>query len=646
MPIKNLQDLSKAADKIRPAFLALETAVVAAFVAMAKHAVNVDKEMGEAAQRAGTTSEAFSSLAYSGTFASLSAEQLQKSYKELSKLLVESRDPTTAAANTFREFGLTVRDTSGNLLSSTAVMLNVADRFSKMGDGADKVTMAVKLFGRAGQDMIPFLNEGADGIRRMQEEAVLFHQVVSTKTSTAAKEFNDNLTKLKAIMQGVVNGVVEEFLPAAAEMLARFVEWIKQTNAIEFAIGTVIDIFKTLNYVIRLVMNSFSALGSVFTGISTAIAYLASSVVSFIDLFSSASGGAFAAFEEAFKGHFANAETIANQTFEKVKTDVKNLLGEIPSIGKALTDGLRDAYDTLSKGPTVPTFGEHEGPDGSIMVSKFADQETQMTNIHKQNLWMRKLMDDAANDGQIASFMMLQDTERAAFEQGIEEKKQFIKQYADFYTEAHRGAFSYIATAAQALYQGIGNAITSIVTGAKTAGEAFKELGKAMIAMVVNFIAQRVVAFALEKIMAVTGLALLKASVVSNTLAASGLAAAWAPAATAAAIATFGGALAAGAGVPTMMAVNAAAGSAIALSGAVGGIAHAGATMIPEQATYLLQAGERVVAPEQNRDLTQFLSGGGGPSMVIVKLDGQILGRGIGRISREGLLEIQARSIV
>jgi DNA-directed RNA polymerase subunit F len=646
-PIKNLSDLSKAVDKVKPFFLTLEATAVAALAAMAKHAVNVDEEMGKAAQRAGTTSEAFSSLAYSGTFASLSAEQLQKSYKELSKLLVESRDNTSNASNAFREYGITVRSESGNLLSSSAVMLNVAEQFSKMEDGADKVTEAVKLFGRAGQDMIPFLNEGAEGIRKMQEEAVLFHQVVSTKTSKAASEFNDNLTKLKAIMQGVVNGVVEEFLPAAAEMLSAFVEWIKKTGVIEGAIGTLIDIFKTFAYVVKLVITAFSALSDIFTGIGTAIGYLASTVVDAFALIGGALGQGSAAIEELLKGNFQNAETIAHQSLAKIQTDALSLLKGIPAIGAALATGLKDAYDTLSKGPTAPTFGEHEGSDGSIMVEKFADQESQMTNIHKQNLWMRKLMDDAANEGQIASFMMLQDTERAAFEQGIEEKKQFIKQYADFYTEAHRGAFSYIAQAAQTLYQGIGNALTSIITGAQSAGEAFKQLGKAMIAMVMNFMAQRLVAFALEKIMAAVGLGLLKAAVITNSVAAAGLAAAWAPAATAAAIATFGGALTAGAGVPALMAANAAAGSAISLAGAIGGVAHAGATMIPEEATYLLQGGERVLAPEQNQDFTQFLANGGGNMVTaIINLDGQALGRGIGKISRDGLLEISARSVV
>lgn len=39
--------------------------------------------------------------------------------------------------------------------------------------------------------------------------------------------------------------------------------------------------------------------------------------------------------------------------------------------------------------------------------------------------------------------------------------------------------------------------------------------------------------------------------------------------------------------------------------------AHAGLDSVPREQTFLLQRGERVIAPEQNRDLTAFLAGGG-----------------------------------
>lgn len=44
----------------------------------------------------------------------------------------------------------------------------------------------------------------------------------------------------------------------------------------------------------------------------------------------------------------------------------------------------------------------------------------------------------------------------------------------------------------------------------------------------------------------------------------------------------------------------------------VSGIAHGGLTNVPSESTYLLDKGERVLSPNQNRDLTDFLNGNGG----------------------------------
>ena len=46
----------------------------------------------------------------------------------------------------------------------------VANKFSKMEDGAGKVSLAVALFGRAGMDMIPILNKGSVGIGNWKEK--------------------------------------------------------------------------------------------------------------------------------------------------------------------------------------------------------------------------------------------------------------------------------------------------------------------------------------------------------------------------------------------------------------------------------------------------------------------------------------------
>jgi hypothetical protein len=50
-------------------------------------------------------------------------------------------------------------------------LLEVANAFQKMPDGARKSAIALKLFGLEGAKLIPFLNEGAKGIQALEDEA-------------------------------------------------------------------------------------------------------------------------------------------------------------------------------------------------------------------------------------------------------------------------------------------------------------------------------------------------------------------------------------------------------------------------------------------------------------------------------------------
>lgn len=85
---------------------------------------------------------------------------------------------------------------------------------SAMEDGALKTSLAVQLFGKSGADLIPLLNSGRDGLAAMANESDRLGATISTKSAKAAEKFNDTLTTVGQVLQGVVNQVMEAALPA------------------------------------------------------------------------------------------------------------------------------------------------------------------------------------------------------------------------------------------------------------------------------------------------------------------------------------------------------------------------------------------------------------------------------------------------
>jgi hypothetical protein len=214
-------------------------------------------------------------------------------------------------------------------------------------------------------------------------------------------------------------------------------------------------------------------------------------------------------------------------------------------------------------------------------------------------------------------------------------------------SEAHFKRMELIRSWVESFQKGIGDTVADIALGAREAGEAFAQLGKQMAGMIISYMTQRAVAAVIEKTLAAAGIGVLKAAGVASIGVASGVASAWAAAATASAIATGGGSLAAAAGVPGLMATNAALGSAIALAGSLGGAAHGGLTNVPAETTFLLQRGERVLSPNQNTDLVDFMRSGGrsGTHHYHVEVNGRELFQIIHDASRDGQLTIDGRAL-
>jgi len=210
--------LAKFGKTVAVGFAAVATAAASAGVAMGvavKGAIDNADALSKSAQKIGVTTEALSRLKYAADFSDVSLEQLTGGLGRLSKTMLDvaggSKGP---AATAFKALGIAVTDAAGNLRNSDAVFADIAQRFAQMEDGSTKTALAISLFGKSGAELIPLLNSGKDGLAAMAAESDKLGLTISTSTGKAAEQFNDTLTKIGAILGGVVNKVMEAALPA------------------------------------------------------------------------------------------------------------------------------------------------------------------------------------------------------------------------------------------------------------------------------------------------------------------------------------------------------------------------------------------------------------------------------------------------
>lgn len=172
--------------------------VATAFGMSVKAQIDVADQLNKTSQKAGLTTQELSRLSYAADLSDVSSETLGKSMTKLSKTLVgAANDGASPAAQAFQQMGVAVRNQDGTLRSSSAVLADVAEKFAGYKDGAAKTALATELFGKAGAQLIPLLNQGRDGLQQAGDEAERFGLVLDKKTTMAAEAFNDNLRRLE-----------------------------------------------------------------------------------------------------------------------------------------------------------------------------------------------------------------------------------------------------------------------------------------------------------------------------------------------------------------------------------------------------------------------------------------------------------------
>lgn len=182
---------------------------VAAGAMALKSAATFEKVGGEVMklQRyTGESAESMSRLRFAAQQSGLDVDTLTKSLGIASKNLEKSKDSV-------KQFGVSLKDAQGNTRPMSDVLLDVADKFQKMPNGAEKTAAAMALFGRAGADMIPFLNRGRDGIADLMAQTDKYGLVLSGDNLKAVKDSKAAHRELDAALDGLQVKIGAEVLP-------------------------------------------------------------------------------------------------------------------------------------------------------------------------------------------------------------------------------------------------------------------------------------------------------------------------------------------------------------------------------------------------------------------------------------------------
>lgn len=208
------------------------TAAIAAAVTslgvLLKTTADAGDEINKLSQRVAIGASTLSGYKLAAQLSDLTLQDFGANLQKLSRNMVEASRGTGEAQDAFKMLGISVTDNAGKLKTAEQVMLEVADKFARMEDGAQKTALAMDIFGKAGAAMIPFLNQGKDALEAQRKEAELFGATFNAFQAKTAEDFNDTLTRIGTAVKGFATQVGNLLLPLANEVLGALLAKLKE----------------------------------------------------------------------------------------------------------------------------------------------------------------------------------------------------------------------------------------------------------------------------------------------------------------------------------------------------------------------------------------------------------------------------------
>jgi lambda family phage tail tape measure protein len=347
--------------KLGPAGLLAGASIAAlgvSITALVMPVARVGDEFFKLSQKTGVSVEALTALDYAAKLSDVSTEGMTKALQKLSVAMFDTQINGVEGSAALRALGVSATDVNGQIRPTEQVLLDLADKFSAMPDGADKAALAVKLFGKEGLSIIPFLNQGRAGITALMEEAQRLGLVMSEDVARASEVFNDNLTRLSAIFEGVQRQIGAAVIPVLADFTEQVILAQGETGSFS-------------NELQRITSNREATLGFL-ESVASGLAFIAESAV----LAKRVIAQPFDSLSVVGKDIETWFKTDLLRSMKSMGYDPKVIDAEIAKLQGARDDYVRAANDRL--------FNINQNPGYVDRVQKFFDEQRRTVRVMGQ----------------------------------------------------------------------------------------------------------------------------------------------------------------------------------------------------------------------------------------------------------------------
>jgi len=211
---------------------------IVAIIALTKKGLAAVDTLAKLAAIIGTNVASIQILRHMATLGGVDIGKMDKAIAKMSKNIGESAMGIGTATDALKELGLKATDLEK--LKPEETFGIIADAINKLASDGRKGSVAVDIFGRAGQELIVTMKGGSKAVAEMGKKLKELGILIGDKQANLVEQANDAWADIGLVWQGLSQQLAVHFAPAlisiATQMRAMIVEFGGMGQVAEFIV--------------------------------------------------------------------------------------------------------------------------------------------------------------------------------------------------------------------------------------------------------------------------------------------------------------------------------------------------------------------------------------------------------------------------
>ena len=179
-------------------------------------------DAAKASDRLGISTQAYTSLQYAASLAGVGVDQLRLGIEQMTRKVSEAAQGTGEARKEIAELGLSAADLAR--ANPEQMLYDFADAMAAVENPADRVRIAIKLFGESGVRMINVLQAGSQALKDTQVEADRLGITFDRIDAAQVEKARDAWARMSQIIKAIEIRAVIEMAPYVEAIATSLVE--------------------------------------------------------------------------------------------------------------------------------------------------------------------------------------------------------------------------------------------------------------------------------------------------------------------------------------------------------------------------------------------------------------------------------------